>query len=401
MGPIALTVHYAVMAAAAFGLGLRTLPAWYQAVFALLLVASLAALWATHLADPGALPLGSGRDPLIIALDMGTGDEAVPNRHRYARDFRGAWVRTMPAAEWLALQTEEQRQQQEREAAGVKEPAEGSINAVPTAGGGGDASVAAPPPSSAYVIEVAVAGGGAGPGGTAAAPSLSGGFLNLVAAHGNQFSSGGGGGVAVGDGGVGYLPLPSAPLPAPAAPQTGPGTMGGAASGGAGGGAAVVAAAELSGPVVVHKYCISCNIWRPEGSHHCNECGRCMEHFDHHCGTMGNCIARLNHRFFAGFMVLAQFACAQLCAGCAWRLRRDGFPSSRSWSLVETYLLLLLAGVAGYHIIMLGFGSLHCAFVAMDMTTKDCLRPSGDARSLVSNPPCCPGRRNPVAMLRA
>ena len=33
-----------------------------------------------------------------------------------------------------------------------------------------------------------------------------------------------------------------------------------------------------------------------------------------------------NHRFFAGFMVTGQLACALAIGGCSWRLMRAGFP---------------------------------------------------------------------------
>ncbi|GLI64646.1 hypothetical protein VaNZ11_007972 [Volvox africanus] len=161
--------------------------------------------------------------------------------------------------------------------------------------------------------------------------------------------------------------------------------------------AALPLSQALAASMIVHKYCITCHIWRPERAHHCSVCGFCMDHFDHHCGVMGNCIARLNHRFFAGFMVLAQVAGGLGLGGCVWRLRREGFPSSPSWSQVETYLLLLVGLLMFFHILMLGFGTGHCVLLALDLTTKDCI--SNDLGFLRRNPPCLPGARSPMGLL--
>ncbi|KAG7154340.1 protein S-acyltransferase 13-like [Homarus americanus] len=50
------------------------------------------------------------------------------------------------------------------------------------------------------------------------------------------------------------------------------------------------------------RYCPTCNIYKPERSHHCSLCDRCIHQRDHHCFFLGTCIysARLLHHYYSG-----------------------------------------------------------------------------------------------------
>jgi hypothetical protein len=50
-------------------------------------------------------------------------------------------------------------------------------------------------------------------------------------------------------------------------------------------------------PVSV-KFCITCRIWRPPGTHHCGTCNTCVIGFDHHCDFLGKCIGSGNMKLF-------------------------------------------------------------------------------------------------------
>ncbi len=78
-------------------------------------------------------------------------------------------------------------------------------------------------------------------------------------------------------GSVSYSPLPTT--------VNGPGETHGSVSG-AGGGAAAGAGggAKDAQVVLVHKYCVTCRIWRPVRGHHCSECGHCMVSSARGCG---------------------------------------------------------------------------------------------------------------------
>ncbi|KAG0087350.1 hypothetical protein BGZ93_006455 [Podila epicladia] len=48
--------------------------------------------------------------------------------------------------------------------------------------------------------------------------------------------------------------------------------------------------------------CKRCNLPKPERTHHCSVCKRCVLKYDHHCPWIHNCVGHFNHRYFVMFM---------------------------------------------------------------------------------------------------
>ena len=46
------------------------------------------------------------------------------------------------------------------------------------------------------------------------------------------------------------------------------------------------------------RYCLICNVFKPERSHHCSVCNSCVLNMDHHCPWVDNCIGFYNRKFF-------------------------------------------------------------------------------------------------------
>ena len=46
------------------------------------------------------------------------------------------------------------------------------------------------------------------------------------------------------------------------------------------------------------RYCLMCNIFKPERCHHCSVCNRCVLNMDHHCPWINNCVGFWNRKYF-------------------------------------------------------------------------------------------------------
>jgi palmitoyltransferase ZDHHC9/14/18 len=53
----------------------------------------------------------------------------------------------------------------------------------------------------------------------------------------------------------------------------------------------------------MNRFCPTCQIYKPNRSHHCRYCDNCVEIFDHHCPYVNNCIGGRNYIYFFLFVI--------------------------------------------------------------------------------------------------
>ena len=46
------------------------------------------------------------------------------------------------------------------------------------------------------------------------------------------------------------------------------------------------------------RYCLICNVFKPDRCHHCSTCNRCVLNMDHHCPWINNCVGQKNLKYF-------------------------------------------------------------------------------------------------------
>ena len=59
------------------------------------------------------------------------------------------------------------------------------------------------------------------------------------------------------------------------------------------------------------RYCLLCQVFKPERTHHCSICNLCILNMDHHCPWVDNCIGFYNKKFF--IQLLSYFLLTSLC----------------------------------------------------------------------------------------
>lgn len=51
------------------------------------------------------------------------------------------------------------------------------------------------------------------------------------------------------------------------------------------------------------RYCLICNVFKPERCHHCSICNKCILNMDHHCPWINSCIGYYNRKFFIQMLI--------------------------------------------------------------------------------------------------
>jgi len=141
------------------------------------------------------------------------------------------------------------------------------------------------------------------------------------------------------------------------------------------------------------QICVVCRARRRMRSHHCKDCGRCVDRLDHHCPWIDNCVGLGNQREFFLFIatllcVIATFYYASMMyfADVVWPLLTHGsifglFHAIATGALGPEVHTLLVLAASVFNMVWLAFvGALvarHLAYMSMNITTFEVLvRPS-------------------------
>ena len=55
------------------------------------------------------------------------------------------------------------------------------------------------------------------------------------------------------------------------------------------------------------RYCVICNLFKPDWTHHCSTCNVCVLNMDHHCPWLNSCIGFWNWKSFILLLIYLNF----------------------------------------------------------------------------------------------
>ena len=115
------------------------------------------------------------------------------------------------------------------------------------------------------------------------------------------------------------------------------------------------------------RYCDACRVYKPDRSHHCSECGKCVLRMDHHCPWVSTCVGFRTSKYFVLFLAYIGVSGLHIAGtiAAASFFHPDVAPSSGQ--SIGLFLLALCGGVfAG----VLGlFALFHVFLVISEETT--------------------------------
>uniref|UniRef100_A0A7S0J2K7 Palmitoyltransferase n=1 Tax=Calcidiscus leptoporus TaxID=127549 RepID=A0A7S0J2K7_9EUKA len=89
----------------------------------------------------------------------------------------------------------------------------------------------------------------------------------------------------------------------------------------------------------IRRFCKKCRVPKPERTHHCSVCNRCVMKMDHHCPWINNCVGFYNYRYFLLFLLYLAAGCLLVACSCLLPLyQRNG----RGFRLPGTHMLLFV-----------------------------------------------------------
>ena len=128
------------------------------------------------------------------------------------------------------------------------------------------------------------------------------------------------------------------------------------------------------------KICSTCFIVKPFRSHHCADCGNCVNKFDHHCPWIGGCVGGRNYIYFFIFLCLLNINNIFVGVFCIIHIfyifkdvkdedKINKWIATNLITLIPTLLTIILIGVT--MIFTIGLNFYHIKLIIRNMSTKE------------------------------
>ncbi|ESN89989.1 hypothetical protein HELRODRAFT_187664 [Helobdella robusta] len=122
------------------------------------------------------------------------------------------------------------------------------------------------------------------------------------------------------------------------------------------------------------RFCEACQCIKPDRTHHCSNCQKCVLKMDHHCPWINNCVCYSNYKFFFLFLMYSFLFCLFIAAtSCQYFVK--------FWTMdlsIEGYgkfnILFLFFVSIMFTISLLTLHSYHSYLITVNRTTLESLR---------------------------
>jgi len=122
------------------------------------------------------------------------------------------------------------------------------------------------------------------------------------------------------------------------------------------------------------RFCKKCQTLKPDRTHHCSSCGRCVLKMDHHCPWLATCVGLHNYKPFLLFLFYTCvfcWLCFVVTGSWVWAAISDDERMRDAGLVVNTILLAVLSGIIG--LVLSGFTAWHGWLVLRGETTIESL----------------------------
>lgn len=113
------------------------------------------------------------------------------------------------------------------------------------------------------------------------------------------------------------------------------------------------------------RFCGKCQCWKPDRTHHCSSCRRCILRMDHHCPWFATCIGFKNQKFFLQFLIYVSLFCITCCisASCAvYTYLNELDPLSHNYLSLNWVALTVVSFVMGFAVSIFASYSFYLAY---------------------------------------
>ncbi|KAJ2302641.1 palmitoyltransferase for Vac8p [Coemansia sp. RSA 2706] len=118
------------------------------------------------------------------------------------------------------------------------------------------------------------------------------------------------------------------------------------------------------------RFCLKCNVPKPDRAHHCSTCNVCVLKMDHHCPWLNNCVGFRTQKAFVLFLIYtAIYALVVFVATLVYyALHALDLPGDELIALSPVFMMLL---AAAFSLCLFGFGGFHVYLMLTNTTTLE------------------------------